>query len=203
MSVSPALGWFAKPAATLALFLFALTRPPLPAPRYRGLIGAGLLCSLVGDVLLMVPGDLFLAGLLAFLAAHICYLTAFRTHGGGRGPLMLAVPLLVVGTGVLSALWPKLGAMRVPVLLYVAVILAMCWSAAERWWTTRAPGSGVALAGAVLFLVSDTLLAINRFHTPLPAASWLVLGTYYPAQLLIAGSVGFPGSRSVHAEPVG
>lgn len=186
------LGWIAKPAATLALCLFALTRPPLPAPRYRGLVAAGLLCSLGGDVLLMIPGDFFLAGLLAFLGAHVCYLTAFRTHRGGRGPLVLVVPLLVVGAGVLSVLWPRLGAMRVPVLLYVAVILAMCWSAAERWWTTQAPGSGLALVGAVLFLVSDALLAINRFHAPLPAASWLVLGTYYPAQLLIAGSVGFP-----------
>jgi uncharacterized membrane protein YhhN len=192
MDGSATLGWIAKPAATLALFLFALTRPPLPAPRYRGLIAAGLLCSLAGDVLLMVPGDFFLAGLLAFLGAHVCYLTAFRTHGVGRGPLALAVPPLVVGAAVLTLLWPKLGMMRVPVLLYVAVILAMCWSAAERWWTTRAPGSALALVGAVLFLVSDALLAINRFHTPLPAASWLVLGTYYPAQLFIAGSVGFP-----------
>jgi uncharacterized membrane protein YhhN len=187
---TPLLEWVAKPLATVAILLLALGAPPLPTARYRGLIGAGLICSLAGDILLMLPTDLFLAGLVAFLAAHVCYLTAFRSDGGGGGPVGLLVLVVLAGAGVLSVLWPSLGAMRVPVLLYVAVILTMCWMALGRWWVTRAPGSGLAAAGAVFFVVSDSILALDRFHSPVVMAPVLVLGTYYAAQVLIASSVG-------------
>lgn len=189
------LEWTAKPLASLAVLVLALTAAPWPSARYRGLIVSGLLCSLAGDVLLMLPGDLFLPGLAAFLAAHLCYLTAFRSHDGGMGPLVLLAPIVLVGAVVLTVLWPVLGAMRLPVLVYVAVILSMCWAATGRWWTTRAPGSGLSAIGAVLFVASDALLAFDRFHAPLPMAPLLVLGAYYAAQLLIASSVGATASH--------
>lgn len=187
---APMLEWVAKPLATVAILLLALGAAPLPSARYRGLIGAGLICSLAGDILLMLPTDLFLAGLVAFLAAHVCYLTAFRSDGGGGGPAGLLVLVVLAGAGVLSVLWPSLGAMRIPVLLYVAVILTMCWMALGRWWVGRGPGSGLAAAGAVCFVVSDSILALDRFHSPVVMAPVLVLGTYYAAQVLIASSVG-------------
>ncbi len=190
-----ALTWAAKPLATIAIVAMALGARPIPSARYRGLIAAGLLCSLAGDVLLMLPADLFLAGLVAFLGAHLCYLTAFRQEGGGSGPLGLLVLVLMVGAAVLWLLWPALGGLRLPVLLYVAAILTMCWMALGRWWVTRSPGSALAAAGAVLFVMSDAMLALDRFRGPLPLAGLLVLGTYYPAQVLIASSVD-PSPRS-------
>ena len=184
------LEWIAKPLATIAVLVLALTSAPLPTPRYRGLIAAGLICSLAGDVLLMLPADLFLPGLVAFLAAHICYLTAFRSAGGGSGPVALLLLVVLAGAGVLTVLWPSLGAMRIPVLVYVAVILTMCWMALGRWWVTRAAGSALAAAGAAFFVVSDSVLALDRFRSPVPMSPLLVLGTYYAAQVLIASSVG-------------
>lgn len=184
------LEWLAKPLATIAVLLMALGAAPLPTARYRGLIAAGLLCSLAGDIFLMLPADLFLPGLVAFLAAHLCYLTAFRSDGGGGGPVGLLVLVVLAGAGVLSVLWPSLGAMQIPVLLYVAVILTMCWMALGRWWVTRSPGSGLAAAGAILFVASDSVLALDRFRSPVPWSPLLVLGTYYAAQILIASSVG-------------
>ena len=192
---APPLEWVAKPLATLAVLIMALKAPPLPTARYRGLIAAGLLCSLAGDVLLMVPADLFLPGLVAFLAAHLCYLTAFRSDGGGAGPVGLLVLVVLAGAGVLSVLWPSLGPMRLPVLVYVAVILTMCWMALGRWWVTRAPGSGLAAAGALCFVVSDSVLALDRFRSPVGLSPLLVLGTYYVAQILIASSVGAAARR--------
>lgn len=189
------LEWVAKPLATVAVLIMVLASAPLPTPRYRGLIAAGLLCSLAGDVLLMLPGDLFLPGLVAFLAAHLCYLTAFRSDGGGAGPVGLLALVVLAGAGVLSVLWPSLGAMRIPVLVYVAVILTMCWMALGRWWVTRAPGSGLAALGAVFFVASDSVLALDRFRSPIPMSPLLVLGTYYAAQILIASSVGAPARR--------
>ena len=192
---APLLEWVAKPLATVAVLAMALGALPLPTARYRGLIAAGLLCSLAGDVLLMVPADLFLPGLVAFLAAHLCYLTAFRSDGGGAGPVGLLVLVVLAGAGVLSVLWPSLGPMRIPVLVYVAVILTMCWMALGRWWVTRAPGSGLAAAGALCFVVSDSLLALDRFRSPIPLSPLLVLGTYYAAQILIASSIGAAARR--------
>lgn len=185
-----ALTWVAKPLATVAILAMALGAAPRPSARYRGLIGAGLLCSLAGDVFLMLPGDLFLPGLVAFLGAHLCYLTAFRQEGGGSGPVGLLLLVVLFGAGILWRLWPFLGGLRIPVLVYVAVILTMCWMALGRWWATRAEGSALAAAGAVLFVASDAVLALDRFRGPIALAPLLVLGAYYPAQILIASSVG-------------
>ena len=66
------LGYVFKPLTLIPILGLALTAPPARPPRYRWGIVAGLLFSLAGDVLLMLPSDRFLAGLLSFLAAHVC-----------------------------------------------------------------------------------------------------------------------------------
>jgi uncharacterized membrane protein YhhN len=167
-----------------------LAAAPAPSARYRGLIAAGLLCSLAGDVLLLWPEALFVAGLAAFLVAHLCYFTAFVDEGGDRPRLKLLVPLLVVAVAVLAAIWGGLGSLRVPVVIYVAIIVAMWWAAITRWRTMGSRSAALAAAGATAFVVSDGLLALNRFREPLPAAALLVLGPYYLAQFLLAASVG-------------
>jgi uncharacterized membrane protein YhhN len=186
------MGYVLKPLATIAILATALTRPALPSARYRALISAGLVCSLAGDVLLMLPADLFMQGLVAFLLAHLCYIRAFATHGGARAPRWWLLPIAVFGVGMLAVLRPGVGGMLVPVACYVAVILVMFWQAAGRWHVLRSRGAALAGAGAGAFLVSDGALALNRFHAPIPNASTVVLGTYYAAQLLIALSVGQP-----------
>jgi len=190
----------AKPLALLGLFAATLAAEPVPSPRYRGLIAAGFLCSLVGDVLLLWPERLFTAGLLAFLVAHICYLTAFRTDGGDRPPVMLVVPLVGVAVALLAVTWEGLGAMRVPVVGYVAVIVTMWWAALGRWRATGSRSGLLAAAGATAFVASDGLLALNRFWAPLPAAPLLVLAPYYVAQFLLAASVGKPAGTGALME---
>ena len=186
---SPAV-FLAKPLAMVLLLGATLGAAPAPSTRYRGLIAAGLLCSLVGDVLLLWPEPLFVAGLAAFLVAHLCYLTAFVDEGGDRPRLKLLVPLLVVAVVVLAAIWGGLGSLRLPVVVYVAVIVTMWWTAIARWRTVGSRSAALAAAGATAFVVSDGLLALNRFREPLPVAALLVLGPYYLAQLLLAASVG-------------
>jgi uncharacterized membrane protein YhhN len=192
-------GWSAgvyvfKPLATLVVLAMALTAPALPTARYRGLIAAGLSLSLVGDVLLMLPGDCFVQGLVAFLAAHLCYIRAFTSHGGKRVPRWWLLPIAGFGALMLTVLRPGLGGMLVPVGCYVAVILVMFWQAAGRWWVTRSHGAALAALGAAAFVVSDGSLAVNRFRAPFSLAVPVVLGTYYLAQLLISWSVGHPDS---------
>lgn len=163
-------------------------------PRYRRLVLLGLGFSLAGDVLLMLPVDLFLPGLAAFLLAHVVYILAFlqNQRPAFRWPLLLA--LLMYGAGVLIPLLPGLGSMTLPVLLYMLVILSMAYLAVDRWRRRGDPWSARAALGAGLFVLSDSLLALNRFRAPFPAATAAVLVTYYLAQWLIARSTA--GGRS-------
>src|SRR2546421_7807167 len=72
-----------KPLTVIFVILIALQTKFAAAPPYKRLIIAGLLCSLAGDVLLIWPRERFVAGLVCFLFAHVCYIVAF-TVGGGR-----------------------------------------------------------------------------------------------------------------------
>ncbi len=184
------LGYVFMPLTTVLILLLAVTAPRSFGPRYQWSVVAGLLFSLAGDVCLMLPKDLFLAGLLAFLIAHVCYLVAFTADCRFASRL---VPFAVwgsIGLVVLVVLWARIPfALRLPVVLYAGVLLTMAAQAASRAVELRAVPATAAAMGASLFVVSDTLLAINRFGWDLPASRLLVLGTYFTAQWLIAWSV--------------
>ena len=173
-----------KPLATLALVAIVLRAAG--TSRYRTWVAAGLVASLAGDILLMLPQGLFVAGLVAFLLAHLCYIRAFATDGAGmRAPVLPAIPVVAAAIAVLAYLWPSLGTMRVPVACYVTTITVMSWQATARWWVRRTPDAALAAAGSLFFLASDSALAINRFAAPFAGATIVVLGTYYAAQWAI------------------
>lgn len=158
------------------------------------LLTAGLALSALGDLALAQEDDdrFFLAGLASFLAAHVAYVALFA--GGGEGiailvaePWRLAAVAAFVAFGgfMLMRLWPALqAAMRLPVLAYLIAIVAMGIAA----FTTREPA---VMVGAVLFIASDTILAVERFllpaasprRSPTGPAIWV---TYAAAQLFIA-----------------
>lgn len=176
-----------KPLTTALVVLVALQARHPTAHVYRPLIVAGLVCSLAGDVFLMLPRERFVAGLVSFLFAHLFYVAAFALDGGGARPsAWAAVPLVLYGALMLGLLWPRLSALRVPVVVYVAAILLMAWLAACRWLALGGVGGASAFAGALLFVASDSALAWNRFRGGFDGAQALILGTYFPAQLLIA-----------------
>lgn len=182
-----------KPLTTALVLLLAWTGRGATA-RYRAAILVGLVFSLVGDVLLMLPQDRFVAGLAAFLAAHLAYLAAFTDGVGWRLRGWPTAAYLLAGAGVVGALWGRLGDMRLPVLAYVLVILAMASQAAGRARVLRTRSSASAAAGAALFVVSDATIAIDRFGGHFAAATLVVMTTYVGAQLLIAGSTGAAGA---------
>jgi uncharacterized membrane protein YhhN len=190
------LHWLCKPLATgLILLLVWRTRAPL-SPRYRRWIAAGIGCSLMGDVLLMLPHDLFVPGLLAFLLGHLCFLGAFL---GDSRFASRPLPLLAsLGFGALNLwlLWDSIGTtLRVPVIVYVVVLAGMAGQALVRARVfalrtdPQAHAAKLAAAGALMFMLSDCLLAWNRFHGAIPLSSLWVLSTYYLALWWIARSV--------------
>jgi alkenylglycerophosphocholine hydrolase len=157
--------------------------------RYARLIGVGLVLSLIGDMLLGMGPDLFVAGLGAFLLAHVAYVAAYLTVTR-LSSLKRGVPfaLLAVAAGVF--LWPRLGGLALPVTAYVVVISTMMWRSAaligaeslgrrEQW---------AALAGALVFAMSDGLLAFTLFVQPVPGSSYAIMLLYWAGQLGIAFS---------------
>ncbi len=158
-----ALRLVAKPVPVLAMAAAAATC----RHAYGRLIGAGLLACAAGDVLLELGEGTFLAGVGAFLVGHLFYTAAFLGETRALRPWR-ALPFALWGGGLLLTLRPGLAAqgMTLPVAVYAAAICTMLWRAAARWHpgAPAAPGVLAALAGALLFAASDSLIAVQRFH---------------------------------------
>lgn len=184
-----AVTYLFKPLTTGLILLIALLAQRKSTLFYRNAIAIGLLFSLAGDVFLMLPADLFLQGLISFLLAHLCYIAAFTSKTGWRSSVLAALPFVIYTALLLWILWPHVGAMKLPVLIYGSVLGAMAWRACEMWRQHRGLAELSAFIGAVLFLISDSALAYHRFVQVFSASRLVVLGTYFVAQLLIARSV--------------
>jgi uncharacterized membrane protein YhhN len=170
-----ALEYAAKPLAMAALVGVAVALVPEDEST-RSWFVAALVLSLAGDVFLMLPRDLFVAGLAAFLLGHLAYVAGFGV--GEAWPWILAVVVVAaaVGTPVVRALLRDghrdlLG----PVAAYMAVISVMVACAIGT-------GDAVAIAGGALFMLSDSLIAWNRFVRPLAWAPVTIMVTYHLGQ---------------------
>ncbi len=190
------LHWLCKPLATILVIAMVWSVRLPVSPTYRQRVLAGMVFSLVGDVFLMLSPRWFIAGLLGFLIAHVGFIAAFVSDKPfAAKPLPW---LLCVAYGALAVwmLWPSLApVLRFAVPLYIAVLATMAGQAVGRagWFRARcatlAPQAVLAACGALVFMLSDSLLAWNRFMAPLPLSAVAVLGTYYAALWLIARSV--------------
>lgn len=166
---------------------------------FRNLILCALALSWLGDVLLLfqvVDADFFLAGLISFLAAHVCYILAFRKTSVHHSQTILKEkPWLVLvfiayGTLFFFLIRDGLGDMLIPVMAYMAVILIMGITALNRFRRVEYSSFILVFAGALCFMMSDSLLAINKFSAPFPMAGFFIMLTYIAAQyLIVRGSV--------------
>lgn len=188
--------YFLKPVSTLLVILIALLSFLTPGvqPAYTVWITLGLILSLGGDVALMFEsGRAFLVGLVLFLLAHVAYSIAFTVPNGFHPEdLITAAVLLVVAVAVYLYLQPGLGSMKGPVIFYILIICFMVNRAVSTFFgdaftTTQA---WLVTLGAILFWLSDLMLAINRFRRPFKAEATSLL-LYYGGQLLIALSPSY------------
>jgi uncharacterized membrane protein YhhN len=157
---------------------------------------AGLACGAAGDAFLLGRGDrMFLAGLVAFLLGHLAYVAGLaQLVPAGRwlpAAGAYAAPPIAAGLAALAWLWPRLGALRGPVIVYIAAITAMVVGAiaAHRAGALPAPQRSWLAAGAALFFVSDLAVARDRFVARGLANRLWGLPAYYAGQLLIAWSI--------------
>jgi uncharacterized membrane protein YhhN len=187
------LEYFAKPGVMVALILWMLLNGGLSSTLIWFTLG--LVFSMAGDIFLMLPRERFIAGLVSFLLAHLMYIA-----GLNQTPPAVNLPAAIVA--VLVALtWLRIyrsisagltasgnTALKYPVLAYSLVISVMLLSAlltltGETWQPAAAL---LVSGGALLFFMSDTLLAWNKFVTPLRNGRLAVIVTYHLGQIMIA-----------------
>ncbi len=183
------LFYVSKPALLLSLiaYYFQMGFKPMSYP--QKLFSMGLIFSLMGDVLLMWD-NLFVFGLGAFLIAQLAYTFAFyRSNFGKKGWVqqlpILALPVLIFTAGLIYFLRPTVGALLPAIVVYAVVISLMLISALNRKGLATEFSFNNVVLGAVLFVTSDSLLAINKFHTEFAGANIAVMLTYGLAQYFL------------------
>ncbi|CAD5109127.1 lysoplasmalogenase [Zestomonas carbonaria] len=183
----PLLCLLSKPIPVIALLLWLRGAP---AGTYRRWIVIGLLLSLLGDILLAWPTDLFVFGLGAFLLAHLAYLAAYLGDTRRLAPLALSFAA-ASGAAIFALLASRgLGPLLVPVALYALTISAMLWRALARLGNPLVGrrSAWLAAGGAALFVLSDSLIGIDRFVEPFIGAHYAIILTYWVGQWGIAAS---------------
>ncbi len=167
----------AKPIPILAMITLLK-----PVTHYKKMIFIGLGFSVIGDFLLESSPTMFIFGLVAFLLAQTSYIVAFMKRSRSLNPIALIV-LIIFGVVLFYLLYPGLDNMTIPVLIYVIVILTMSWRAiAQHNFDQFAI---YASAGSLFFVISDCIIAFNKFYVEMPHARWLIMVTYWTAQSMI------------------
>lgn len=149
----------------------------------------GLLFSLMGDIFLMLPKERFIAGLLSFLVAHIAYIFAFFQVFEPQVTFWWLGVLLAFAVVFYGLLSNNLGGLKVPVIVYISVIITMIWIAGELYLQSPSDLNMIIAVGAIVFACSDSALAWNKFKKPFKGAQWVILSTYFFAQWMFAQAV--------------
>ncbi|HYW56169.1 MAG TPA: lysoplasmalogenase family protein [Polaromonas sp.] len=171
--------------AIAIILIAARARGSWTDSRFALYLLAALAASLAGDVLLMVPGY-FIPGLVSFLIAHLFYIPLFKQGVAWFPNRRALVITLGVGAAMYAFLWSGLEPLlKGAVAAYVLVIALMAGQAIGRATILKDRASLAVATGACVFMVSDALLATDRFVQALPMAQLWVLATYYAAQILI------------------
>ena len=184
-----------KPLLLLSLLGYFIANAKFnPNSTFYLMVGA-LFCSLLGDVFLLFETSAsfyFALGLASFLAAHLLFVLAFiKKWNKPASTIFKGVSILLLSYGILLffILKDSLGALQIPVILYILGILAMVITAFRRKGNVPPKSFNLVFIGALFFVVSDSVLAIDKFMTAIPLSHILIMSTYATAQYLITKGV--------------
>lgn len=183
------LRYFSKPLIVPLLGAIYLSYQTPKISFWKDHILMGLLFSWIGDVLLQLP-NLFVPGLLSFLMAHVFYIIYFTKTKSDQNSFFKLRPIMLIAVMAylvefIYILWPTLGAMRIPVLIYGITISTMLSAALWQYQKLDNKTALYFILGATLFVTSDSLLALNMFKESFSMAGILIMSTYLLAQLFI------------------
>ena len=190
-------------ATTLEFYLKPLLLLPLIVAAFistnfknKIILVVALVFSWIGDTLLLFvfkDAIFFILGLVAFLTAHIFYIVLFakelkkvnaKIEWRKRGLLIIFIYLIAL----LLVLIPHLGGLTIPVIIYAVVISTMLYMAYLLSFHWLKPNSIYLFTGAISFILSDSILAFNKFYQPVPLSGLLIMATYLYAQWALVRS---------------
>lgn len=190
-----AISWFLKPFLIPFLIVSVLITKDF---KTKKILLFALFFSWIGDIILMFAdkGELyFILGLVAFLVSHLWYIVLFiqqdqneKTESSSKIAIGTTL-LLAYFFGILLLLFPKLGPLKLPVVIYAIVITLMLFVAFKNSLRWSNPAARIILLGAISFVLSDSILAINKFYEALPYSNTLIMSTYILAQYGIVSGV--------------
>lgn len=160
----------------------------------RRILLNALIFSWIGDVILIfadIAEIYFILGLVSFLIAHITYCVLFNKQIIGEiqiNKVLFGLGSLVIAfylTAIILVLMPNLGDLKIPVIVYAAVISTMLLFAFNGYLIWKKPGALYIFLGAITFVISDSILAFDKFHAPIEKSSFFIILSYLVAQYLI------------------
>ena len=189
---SDLLVYFTKPLLLLSLVVFFWHHTPNRAKDEKLFLG-GLIFSLLGDVLLMFDAQnqlFFMLGLGSFLLAQLQYTLSFTNEVRGEKSLLkrkpwLVLPFIAYGFYFVYTLYPNLGNLLIPVILYASILMIMAIAALNRALAVAPRSFSLVFIGALFFVASDSVLALAKFNGDFPYARILVMSTYGVAQYFL------------------
>lgn len=195
---------YATKVMMMPLLAFYFYRESKAFKAYK-FIYLALFFSWWGDMFLMIPRNeytppnaklLFICGLVSFLIGHVNYIAHFLKEVKSKTKVSIVVekpylvlPFLLFIVIFLSVLYPSLGTMKIPVTVYGIVITSMLMAAFNRKDMVNSASFNLVFIGAVLFVFSDSCIAVNLFHKPFDLARIVIMSTYITAQLLIVQGI--------------
>ncbi len=194
---SKSLVYVTKPLLVISLiFFYRIRKSPVQSSSKRKLFLMALFFALLGDICLMIKEkDLFIPGLGSFLIMQWLYITFFRSQVKSavltRYAVIRLIPFLLYAIGLFFVISPGIPdpIIRAAVGVYAISIAIMGWLAFLRHHSVSSLSYTFVFAGALLFMVSDSLIAVGKFIAPLPFQGIWVMGTYATAQYLITVGV--------------
>ncbi len=186
----PSLHWVTKPL----LVIFATAYYQQSVPLLNKTFFLALIFCWLGDVFLMFDQyneRFFMVGLGSFLVAHLFLIFSYRQlmveadEFKGTQRIRLSFPIILAGSGLIVVLYPKLGDLKIPVMVYALMLTLMVLQSIFRFARTTTKSFWLVFLGAVAFMLSDSLLAINKFYQAISFAGVWIMLTYIAAIYLI------------------
>jgi len=183
--------WWLKPFLIPLLSISVILSGKMES---KPLLISAMFFSWIGDVVLLFANQgviYFIIGLVSFLIAHLFYIILFsKLQKVINLKYKRFIPLVLLYlVGFLYFLWEKLGGMKIPVIIYALVISTMLLVAIKGYFIWNSKSGKLLLIGAVFFVLSDSILAINKFYVPIYLSSFWIMSTYITAQFLIVKGV--------------
>ena len=179
--------WVFKPVTLILLLLLAWQAPMFNAISY--LVLAGLLASLLGDALTLLPRQRLLYAVGAFFLSHLLYTIYFASQMTLSFFWPLPLVLVVLGALLIAVIWTRLEEMRMPVFTFIAMTLVMVWLAGELWFFRPTDTAFSGFAGATFLLLSNIVWLISHYRRRFRADNAIASACYFAGHFLIVRSL--------------